>query len=106
MVLHHYFFSLINILLTVVEGLITLRIFLKLLGASISAPFVSWVYETTDPLLSPFLGMFPSPRLTGGFVIEFSAVFGLIVYALIGYLLGEILATISYRAELRQRSRT
>lgn len=83
--------SLVSGIMGLVELLISLRIVLKLFGASTAAPFVQWVYETTAPLLQPFLGMFPSPNLTGGFVIEFSAIFGLMVYAFIGYLLLEVL---------------
>lgn len=83
--------SLVNGCMGLVELLISLRIILKLFGASTAAPFVQWVYETTAPLLQPFLGMFPSPNLTGGFVLEFSAIFGLMVYAFIGYLLLEVL---------------
>lgn len=86
--------SLVNGIITLVELLISVRIILKLFGASTTAPFVSWVYETTAPLLEPFIGMFPSPNLTGGFVLEFSAIFGLLVYAFIGYALLEILAVL------------
>lgn len=105
MYLQKLLLPLINAFFTVVESLILLRIMLKLFGASASAPFVQWMYATTDPLLYPFLGMFPSPILTGGFVIEFSAFFGLVVYALLGYAISEIIATIAYRAELRERGR-
>ena len=84
--------SLVNGIISLVELLISVRIILKLFGASTTAPFVQWVYETSAPLLEPFLGMFPSPNLTGGFVLEFSAIFALFVYAFIGYIVLEILA--------------
>lgn len=80
--------------MSLVELIISLRIILKLFGASETAPFVQWVYETSGPLLEPFIGMFPSPNISGGFVIEFSALFGLMVYAFIGYILLEIVATL------------
>ncbi|MCR4279942.1 MAG: YggT family protein [Candidatus Komeilibacteria bacterium] len=83
--------AVINVIFGVIEILIGLRIILKLFGASTGAGFVQWVYETTQPLLTPFLGMFPSPRLEGGFVLEFSALFALIVYGLLAYLLSEII---------------
>ncbi len=72
------------------EGLIGLRILLKLLGANTLAPFVRWVYETSKPLLAPFEGMFPSPHLRGGFVIEVSALFAFLAYAFIEYLIEEL----------------
>jgi uncharacterized protein YggT (Ycf19 family) len=86
----------IHVVTTVVEGFLSLRIILKLFGASTSAPFVRWIYETSEPLLTPFIGMFPSPKLTGGFVIEFSALFALTFYAFISYLAIEILDTLIY----------
>lgn len=75
-----------------IELLITLRIILKLFGANVGAPFVAWVYATTAPLLQPFIGMFPSPVLDGRFVIEFSALFALIIYGLIAYLVESFFA--------------
>ncbi|MFZ2152537.1 MAG: YggT family protein [Microgenomates group bacterium] len=84
------FYSLTSIILGIVEFLLGFRIILKLFGASAGAPFVYWIYETTQPLLKPFIGAFPSPRLEGGLVIEFSSLFALIVYAFVGYLLDNI----------------
>ncbi len=92
---------LISAVTNVVEGLLLLRIALRLLSASQSAPFVRWVMETTEPLLTPFLGMFPSPQLTSGVVIEFSAIFALMVYAFIGYALAELIAALSMVGEHR-----
>lgn len=85
--------SLVNVVISLVELTISLRVVLKLFGASAQAPFVEWVYATSEPLLQPFIGMFPSPNVSGGFVIEFSAVFGLLVYAFFGYLLLDVLAS-------------
>lgn len=87
---------LIDLVLTIVEILITLRIVLKLLGAYASAPFVSWVYETTNPLLQPFIGMFPSPNIEGRLVIEFSALFALLIYATIGYLIRALVGELDH----------
>jgi hypothetical protein len=87
--------SLTDVIISLVELLIGLRVVLKLFGASTRAPFVSWVYETTQPLLTPFIGMFPSPKLDGVFLIEFSALFALIVYGLAGYLISNIISSIS-----------
>lgn len=87
---------LINAIFSIIEILIAVRIILRLFGANPAAGFVQWIYATTQPLLAPFVGMFPSPALEGGFVIEFSAVFGLLVYAFIGYLLTEIIAELTY----------
>lgn len=82
-------------ILGIIEFFIGARILLKLLGASTQAAFVRWVYETTDPLLQPFLGMFPSPKLSSGFVLEVSSLFALIVYAFAGLLLESAIERLS-----------
>lgn len=89
--------GLVRFVIGLVELLISLRIILKLFGASTSAPFVQWVYETSYPLIAPFAGMFPAPQISGLFVIEFSAVFALVVYMFVGYFLTESVATLSSR---------
>jgi hypothetical protein len=96
-----FLITIINFIINLVEGLIGLRIVLKLFGASTTASFTRWVYETSDQLISPFIGMFPSPRLSGGFIIEFSALFALLVYAFIAYLIIAIIETLSYQADER-----
>ena len=79
-------------LISFMEGVIGLRVILKLMGASTSAPFVQWVYETSKPLLYPFEGMFPSSHVGGvPFTIEFSALFALFAYVFIGYLFQEVM---------------
>lgn len=85
----------INIITSFVVVLLGMRLVLKFFAASTVAPFVGWVYETTQPLLTPFIGMFPSPRLSG-LVIEFSSLFALIVYATLGYFLTELIDTINH----------
>ncbi|MEK7521842.1 MAG: YggT family protein [Patescibacteria group bacterium] len=92
--------SLINFVLGVIELLVGLRFVLKLFNAGL-APAVNWVYGTSQPLVAPFVGMFPNPVLNGGFMIEFASLIALIIYALIGYLLGKFVATIAYRARRR-----
>lgn len=93
--MHRYIFVLTDAIISFVELLLALRIILKLLGANMAAPFVAWVYETTKPLLAPFEGMFPSSTLAGGFVIEASALFALLVYAFVGFLLQSVITRLS-----------
>ncbi|MCC6711504.1 MAG: YggT family protein [Candidatus Pacebacteria bacterium] len=87
--------SLIQITTHLVEGLLAIRILLKLLNASITAPFVEWTFETTNPLLHPFDGMFPASEILKNFQIEFSAIFAMVFYSFIGYTLLEIITLIS-----------
>jgi uncharacterized protein YggT (Ycf19 family) len=97
--------TLINFITTVVEGLLALRIALKLFGASTVAPFTQWVYDTTKPLLAPFEGMFPTTRLEGPFVLEFSALFALIAYSFLGYIILQALVTMSAQAEASNKKK-
>lgn len=90
-----YIFTLSDIIIGIIEFLLSLRILLKLLSASPNASFVQWVYETTKPLLAPFEGMFPTSTLPVGFVLEVSTLFAVITYAFLGVLLESILRQIS-----------
>ncbi len=78
-------FSLVGILLM-------FRFVLKFLGANPSTPFVEFIYQNTQPLLAPFLYAFPAPSISGRFVIEFTTLFAMFVYAFISYLIEEVLA--------------
>jgi hypothetical protein len=94
---------LINTIVTVVEIFLGLRFLLKLLGANPATPFVDWIYDTSQPLLTPFAGIFPSPVIDGQFVLEFSSLFAIIIYWLVAFLVLEFLAFV-YR--FGQRNRT
>ncbi|MEX2515207.1 MAG: YggT family protein [Candidatus Paceibacterota bacterium] len=85
--------SVINIILTIVEGLLLFRLILKLLAADSSAIFTRWIYETSQPLLAPFEGMFPTV-VESGIALEMSTLFAIMVYALLGYLLIAIVDTV------------
>ena len=88
-----------NIVIGAIEFIIALRIILKILGAGL-APFVLWVYQTSQPLLAPFEGMFPTTKpsgITPGSILEFSALFALLVYGFIGYLISQALAYLNYQ---------
>lgn len=76
--------TLIQYVVGLVEILIILRVILRLFGASTRAPFAGWVYQTSQPLLKPFEGLFPSPIVDGTFVVDFSALFAATMYALLG----------------------
>ncbi len=91
----------IEFILGVIEFFILFRIILKLFGANPNTSFVSWIYETSRGLIAPFAGIFPSPVIDGAFVIEFSSIFALIVYALIGYFIVELVMYIGYTSSNR-----
>ena len=83
----------------IAEAFLLLRIALKFTAANPDAPFVKWVYDTTYPLIYPFIGMFPS-KITGIQVeIEFSTMFAMIIYVVLSY------AVLSFISILEKPSR-
>ena len=77
--------SIVNFMLTIVGLLLGFRFILKLFGANPNNDLVNWVYENSGEILGPFRNIFPAAKLEG-FVIEFSTIFALIVYGIIGML--------------------
>ncbi len=86
--------DLLTFIISVVETLLVLRFVLKLLGANPAASVVSWVYDTTQPILQPFLLAFPTPTVKGGFILEFTTLFAIFSYAFAGYILEQLLELI------------
>jgi len=73
----------------VIEGLIAIRIVLKMLGANAAAGFAEFIYGITGPLIAPFVGLFGNPTSQGS-VLELSAIVALIVYALVAWVIGRL----------------
>ena len=83
--------ELLSLTMGLVEILLVFRFILKLLAANPNAGLVQWVYENSTPLLKPFLFIFPTPSVRGGFTLEFTTLFAVFAYAFIGYLIQEML---------------
>jgi uncharacterized protein YggT (Ycf19 family) len=88
---------LINAVIGLSQTILGLRIILKLFGASTTAPFVQWVFKTSEPLLNPFAGIFPTRVIDDTFVIEFSSLFALLIYTLTGYFLSYFIESFEKR---------
>ncbi len=72
-----------------VEGLIAIRLILKVLGANPNAGFAQFIYGITTPLVAPFLGLFGNPAYQNS-ILELSSIVALVVYGLIAWLLGKL----------------
>lgn len=83
----------ISIILTIVQIILLLFIVLKLFSAG-NVPFVNWIEGLSSPLLVPFRGMFQPVTFSGKYVLDLSALFALIVYSIIGYVLVRLTAMI------------
>jgi uncharacterized protein YggT (Ycf19 family) len=86
----------IYVLFGILEGLIAIRILLKLFAANPDAAFTAFVYNITSPFVAPFLYVFPTPAIHGS-VFEFSALLALIVYALLGWGIVRLVQTLGQR---------
>jgi len=85
---------LINMILGVVEFALAVRIVLELFGASPSSEFVAWVYSITGTLIGPFAGAFPGLAMGPTSVIDVVAILAMIGYAVIGWLVIQLLSFI------------
>ena len=97
--------DLIYLFFGVINGLLLIRIVLKLLAANPLSGFASFVYSITDIFLAPFRNLLPAVT-SGRTVLEMSAIVAIIVYALIGWGLARLVAimmsrsvTVSHRSQ-------
>lgn len=72
------------------EGLIGLRVALRMLAANPGSPFVGFIYRVTDVFLWPFRGLADSPNVEG-YVLEVSSVIAMVVYLVSTWLFVELL---------------
>jgi YggT family protein len=88
-----------------VEGLIAIRLVLRVLGANPSAGFAQFIYGITTPLIAPFLGLFGNPSYQNS-VLELSSIVALVVYALVAWLLARLVWILvgETRSAVRTRS--
>lgn len=76
--------ALISFLFSVLEGLIGLRVLLKLMETNPQNAFASTVYNFTALFLAPFTGLTSNPAVDG-IVLEITSIIAMIVYALIAW---------------------
>lgn len=88
--------QLIWLALGILEGLIALRIGLKLIGANPDSPIVSLIYGFTYIFLFPFEGMTATPA-AGSMVLELSSLFAMVIYALIAWAVERVIWLLLYR---------
>lgn len=91
---------LVNFFVGVAEALLGLRVLLRLFAANPDASFVSWIYNMSDTLLTPFRGIFPVATIKPGYVLDTSALFAMAVYAIAGYLILSLLGMLPVRQRL------
>lgn len=88
--------QLIWLLVGILEGLLALRVLLKLIAANPGSPVAAFIYAITGLFLGPFRGLTPTPA-AGGMVLEISTLFAMLIYGLIGWALERLVWLIFYR---------
>ena len=83
--------GLVEIFSFIVNLFLGLRLLLRLFDANRNAAFAKFIYDSSNPLLEPFRGIFPIHVLSPGYVFEFSTLFAMLVYTFISYLIFELL---------------
>jgi hypothetical protein len=82
--------------LGILETLLILRVFLKLIAANPGNMFASLLYSFTDLFLFPFAGLTQTPA-AGGMVLEIHTLIAMVVYALAAWALERIVWVLFYR---------
>lgn len=92
---HTFFSRLINGIISVIEAILGIHILLKLFGANPDAPFVGWMFSISAPFLRPFRGIFEDVVFMGEYVLDLSALFAIIIYSIVGYLISLFFGTVN-----------
>jgi uncharacterized protein YggT (Ycf19 family) len=83
----------------IIEGLLAIRLVLKLLAANPQAGFTNFIYGVTDFFMAPFRNLLPAigSGSPPGAVLETSVVIAIIVYALIAWVLARLIVIMFFR---------
>ena len=81
-------------LVGLIDTLIAIRFFMRLLGASSDSGFVRFVYGITGPLVAPFRGIFAESG-QGTYILEPAAIVAILIYSLIGWALIALIKILS-----------
>jgi hypothetical protein len=84
----------------ILELLILMRIFLKMLAANPNSPFALMVYSITDLFLFPFFGLTATPTIEGA-VLEFSSLIAMFVYFVAFWVLTRLIWLVFERPSAR-----
>ena len=76
----------VNIVMSIIELLLIIRLIFKFLVVNTGTPFVAWLYGITAPLVSPFAQILPDWKFSG-FVVDFATLASFIVFAIAGGLI-------------------
>ena len=97
--------ELVYLFFGVIDGLLVIRLVLKLLGANPHAGFANWIYNLTGVFMGPFKNLLPVIGNEQS-MLEMSLVVAILFYALLGWAVGRFVAIVFYRnVTVSRRSR-
>ncbi len=82
--------QLIRLVILVLEGLIALRILLKVAGANPAAGFTSFIDGLSAPFVGPFHPVF-ADQILNGHPLEVGSLLAMLVYAVLAYVVVRII---------------
>lgn len=88
--------QLVWLLVGILEGLLALRVLLKLIAANPNSPIAALIYTFTGLFLIPFRGLTVTPS-AGGIVLEISTLFAMLIYGLLGWAVERLIWLVFYR---------
>ena len=68
--------------------ILSIAFVLQLLGANPDADFAAWIYRSADRIMEPFRGLFTPKEFDGNSVFDGSMLFAILIYSMLGALLG------------------
>lgn len=77
-------------ILLLTEGMLFLRLFLKLFGANPSALFTDTIYTLTNPLVAPFVAVFNTTRLENN-IFEWTTLLAAVVFFMLALAITKLL---------------
>jgi len=87
--------ALVDFFVGLAEAILGLRVLFRLFNANATNPFVHWIYQTSSTLMDPFRGIFQAQAtISPGFTLDINALFAMLMYAIIGFLLAALLGWI------------
>jgi len=92
--------ALVAFLFSALEGLIGLRVLLKLMEANPRNAFASSIYNLTSLFLAPFSGLTSNPA-ANGIVLEITSIVAMIAYALLAWAIIRLVWLIFYQPSNR-----
>ncbi|MBI4034465.1 YggT family protein [Candidatus Saccharibacteria bacterium] len=97
--------AIVDFFVGVAEIILGLRVIFRLFAANIDNSFVNWIYQTSDVLMAPFRGIFPQVTLTNGHVLDISALFAMLVWAVVGYVVLALIGMLPVPSQRRYFTR-